>query len=77
MTWVALVPKLVALIAAVVEYAIAAKERGLGRAEAVAEALTLGAEQVRAASLVRSQAQADHASKSDDTAFDPDFQRKD
>ena len=77
MSWIALAPKLIALFAAVIQYAIAAKQRGLGRAEAVAEALALATEQVSQASAIRITAKSEHVANADDTAFDHDFRRKD
>ena len=69
-------PQVLALINHIADYAKSAQDRGIGRDQAVAEALTIASEQVAVAQAVREQARADHVSKLGDDAFDDDFQRK-
>lgn len=84
MSWAALLaaaikslPLILQLIQQFKSSADAKVQRGLGRDEAVAEALTEFARKVGVAQEVETEAAKDHARKPDDTAFDPEFQRKD
>lgn len=84
MSWTALLaaaikslPLILQLIQQFKSSADAKVQRGLGRDEAVAEALSEFARRVGIANEVEAEAAKDHASKPDDTAFDPEFQRKD
>lgn len=84
MTWTALLaaaikslPLILQIIQQFKSSADAKVQRGLGRDEAVAESLTEVARKVGVAHQVEDEADKDHASKPDDTAFDPEFQRKD
>lgn len=57
-------------------YAIEKQGEGKGRAEAVAEALTIGTAQVDLAAKASADAEQDHAAHpNDDGGFDPDFRR--
>lgn len=51
-------------------------QRGLGHDEAVAEAATEFQRKVTIGADVDAEAAKDHAAKSDDSAFDPEFMRK-
>jgi hypothetical protein len=84
MTWSAFVlavlkalPALISLVSALKNDADAATNRGLGYDQAVADGLKRAADMLAIAHQVEDEAQRDHASKSDDSAFDRDFQRKD
>jgi hypothetical protein len=52
-------------------------QRGLGYDQAVKESLEEGAAIIATARQVEAEAAAKHASDPEDTAFDPEFQRKD
>jgi hypothetical protein len=78
MDWLALVPKAVGLIVALVELARTHQSVSLGRAQATSEALTIATAQIQAAAKARAEAKAaQEAHPSDDGGFDPDFMRKD
>ena len=71
-------PQILRLLQSVADYAAVAQGEETGRAEAMAEALTLAADHVDAATVARRAAEADHAAHpKDDTGFDPEFRRKD
>lgn len=53
MTWVTLLPKLVALLATVLDFAKRERERGLGRSEAIASALDRARMEVARATKIR------------------------
>jgi hypothetical protein len=77
MSWIALIPDLIALILAVVKHFEAARLKGEGRAEAVSEALVIAAEELRVATKAVYEAEEQHAANPDsDDAFDKDFERK-
>ena len=69
-------PQVLALINHIADYAKSAQDRGIGRDQAVAEALTIAADGIAVSQAVRERARREHASKLGDDAFDPDFQRK-
>lgn len=82
MTWTAFVlaalkalPALIQLIASIKVSADAAINRGVGYDQAVSDVLKSTADRIALAQQVEEQADKDHAEKSDDTAFDPDFKR--
>jgi hypothetical protein len=84
MTWSAFVlaalkalPALISLFAALKNDADAKANQGLGYDHAVAHTLKKGADMIAAARQVEAEAERDHAAKSDDSAFDQQFQRKD
>lgn len=84
MSWTALLaaaikslPLILEIIQQFKSSAEAKVQRGLGRDQAVADALTEIARKVAAAQEVDAEAARDHANKPDDTAFDPEFQRRD
>lgn len=68
-------PQVLKLFQSISDHILVAEARGMGRAEAAAEALTIADSEVRAATAARAEAAADHAAKADDTAFDDDFRR--
>jgi len=68
-------PQLLRLFQSIADHILVAEARGMGRAEAAAEALTIADSEVRAATSARAEAAADHAAKADDTALDDDFRR--
>lgn len=51
--------------------------QGIGYDQAVADSIKASAANIAVGAEVEQQANADHAAKKDDTAFDPDFIRKD
>ena len=84
MTWSAFLlaalkalPALISLVAAIKTSADAATNRGLGYDQAVADTLKKGADMVATAHQVEQDTAAEHAANGDDSAFDPEFQRKD
>lgn len=84
MTWLGLLaaaikslPLILQLIQQFKSSADAKVQRGLGREEAVAESLAEISRKVGVAHQVEAEADMDHASKPDDTAFDSEFQRRD
>lgn len=52
-------------------------QQGIGRDQAVREALQEGARRIALADAAEQQARKDHAEKAGDDAFDPEFMRKD
>lgn len=68
-------PQLLKLFQSISDHILLSEGRGMGRAEAAAEALTIADSEVRAATAARAEAAADHAKKADDSAFDDDFRR--
>jgi len=70
-------PKLIALVQFVASMVHDAEQRGLGRKEAIAEALEDAHKELAWADAAGREADDDHAKVDDDTAFDPAFQRKD
>jgi hypothetical protein len=66
-------PKLIALFQFVAGMVRDAEQRGLGRKEAVAEALTIAHEQLAMADVAEVQATQSHAKDKTDGAFDQDF----
>ena len=52
-------------------------QRGIGHDQAVKESLQEASAMIAAARQVEADAAKDHAAIKDDTAFDPEFQRKD
>lgn len=75
MTWLQIIADVFAVIRAVLNYMEAAQQRGVGRMEAVSEALTIQAEETRLAQAARFEAHSEHANKPGDDAFDPEFKR--
>jgi hypothetical protein len=70
-------PKILALIQFITGMVRDAEQRGLGRKEAVAEALTIAHRQLAEADAAGREADAAHAADKTDGAFDADFERKD
>jgi len=71
-------PALLRLFQSVSDYATLQQGRGMGKLEAVNEALTHAADEVDAATKARAEAEADHAAHpNDDDGFDPHFRRND
>ena len=71
-------PKLIALIQFFAGMVRDAEQRGLGRAEAIAEAADTVQRDVATAREAEHKAKADHAAHpNDDGGFDTEFQRKD
>lgn len=70
-------PKLIALVQFVTGMVSDAEQRGLGRKEAIAEALEQAHLELALADAASIEAEHDHAMIDDDSAFDHDFQRKD
>jgi hypothetical protein len=71
-------PELVGLFMAIWRYVAAAKDRELGAQGAALEAIQTATKSVEAASLIRAQAEADHAKHpSDESGFDTSFKRAD
>lgn len=70
-------PKLIALVQFITGMVRDAEQRGLGRKEAISEALEQAHLELAWADAAGREADDDHAKVDDDTAFDPDFQRKD
>lgn len=68
-------PALISLISAIKQSADAAANRGIGYDQAVGDSLKRGAEMVATAREVENEAAKDHATKADDSAFDPEFRR--
>jgi hypothetical protein len=84
MTWSAFLlaalkalPALISLISALRSDADARANQGLGYDQAVADTLKKGADMIAAARQVEAEAEKEHATKSDDSAFDREFERKD
>jgi hypothetical protein len=69
-------PALLKLLQTVADYAIAQEAKGVGRAEAVTEALTIATAQLEEANKARQEAEVEHKQHpDDDDGFDKDFQR--
>lgn len=69
-------PSLVRLFAVLTAYVQARQERGVGRAQAVAEGLQVAATQLQLATDARRDAEAQHnKNPSTDAGFDSDFRR--
>lgn len=66
-------PHFLKLINAVMAWVRDAEQRGLGRKEAIAEALTIATAEVERVRLVEIEATAIHAKDKTDGAFDQDF----
>lgn len=75
MGFLKLLPLVLQLISSVMSMAKSAQDRGLGRTEAIAEALTASAAAVDEANKAREEARMRHQLDHTDVAFDPDFQR--
>ena len=71
-----LLPLVLQLISSIMSWAKSAQDRGLGRTEAIAEALQESTKAVDEANKARQEAAARHAADPTDTAFDDGFQRK-
>jgi hypothetical protein len=70
-------PDLLVLLRTITEYMVAAENRQIGRQQAMSEAITIAAEELRLATEARFAAAADHDSHpSDDGGFDPEFRRQ-
>lgn len=69
-------PAIISLISAVKRDAEAKRNQGIGFDLAVKAALEQTAERVGMAREIENEAERDHLSKSDDSAFDQDFIRK-
>lgn len=70
-------PKILALVQFITGMVRDAEQRGLGRAEAVAEALTIAHRDLAMADAVEIEARQSHAAHpNDDGGFDPDGERK-
>jgi hypothetical protein len=70
-------PALIRLFQSIANYATLKQGKEAGRAEAVAEAATLAAQQIDAAAQARQEAEAEHNKHpDDDDGFDKDFQRQ-
>lgn len=70
-------PALIQLISALKVSADATTNQGIGYDQAVADTLQATTDRLTIAQQVEAEAAKDHASKSDDTAFDPEFKRAD
>ena len=75
MSVLALVRLVLQLVNALVARANAERERGLGRSEAMAAALTRATASIREARAIEAQAEAAHRADPTDAAFDRDFRR--
>jgi hypothetical protein len=76
-TLIKLAPLFFRLFQSVSDHALLLQGKGMGRTEAVNEALTLAANEVDAATKARAEADAAHAAHpKDDGGFDQEFQRK-
>ena len=70
------VPDFLALLRTIMEYVVRAEEREIGRQQAVSEAVTIAAEELRLAAQARFEGeQAHRANPDDDSAFDQEFRR--
>ncbi|MBV8848103.1 MAG: hypothetical protein JOZ16_00805 [Methylobacteriaceae bacterium] len=72
-----LLPALIGMIESIIQSAHENRLFEAGQAEAIAAALTKAQAQIALARQVEADAQARHAKDATDTAFDPDFRRKD
>jgi hypothetical protein len=70
-------PKIIALFQFIAGMVNDAEQRGLGRKEALAEALEMAHRDMAIADAAEAEAMAQHAKIKDDNAFDRDFERKD
>lgn len=71
-------PKLLSLISLIASMMRDAEQRGLGRADAVAEALAQAHQDIAYANAVEEDARRDHAAHpGDDSGFDQDYRRAD
>lgn len=70
-------PKIVALFQFIAGMVHDAEQRGLGRKEAVADALEQAHIELAWADAAEQEAMQSHAKKNDDSAFDPTFKRED
>lgn len=70
-------PALIQLAASIKATADAKTNQGIGYQQAVADSLKTASDHLTIARQVEVEADHDHATKTDDTAFDPDFMRKD
>lgn len=70
-------PLILQLIGQFKSSADAKANRGIGYDQAVKESLEEGAASIATARQVEAEAEKDHATIKDDTAFDPEFHRKD
>lgn len=70
-------PKLITLVQFFASMVHDAEQRGLGRKEAIAEAAERAHLELAWADAAGREADDDHAKITDDSAFDPEFQRKD
>jgi hypothetical protein len=84
MTWTAFLlaalkalPALIQLISALKVTADAKTNQGIGYDQAVADTLKATTDRLTIAQQVEAEAEHDHATKSDDTAFDSEFKRAD
>lgn len=76
LTLLKLLPDVLSLLRMITEYSIAAEQRAIGRDQAVSEALTIAAENLRLATEARFTAEADHrAHPDDDAGFDAEWRR--
>lgn len=70
-------PALISLASAIKLSVDAATNRGIGYDQAVADVLQATTDRLTIAQQVEADAEKEHASKPDDTAFDPEFKRAD
>lgn len=71
-------PKLLSLITLILTMVRDAEQRGLGRTEAVAEALEQAHKDIAYAQAIEEEARRSHnANPDDDSGFDPEFRRRD
>ena len=84
MTWTAFLlaalkalPALIQLISSIKVTADAKANQGIGYDQAVAATLKATSDRLAIAQQVEAEAEQDHATKPDDTAFDPEFKRAD
>lgn len=75
MGYLALAKAVLQLVNLVVGWASAERERGLGRAEAMAAGLTKATASIQAARAAEAEAEAAHRADATDGAFDADFKR--
>jgi hypothetical protein len=68
-------PALISLVSALKNSADARVNQGLGYDQAVADTLKRGADMIAATHQAEAEAARDHATKSDDSAFDRDLER--
>ena len=68
-------PALIGLIQSIKGDADAAKNQGTGYDKAVKDSLETAASRVKLAREIEIEAEKDHAAKSDDSAFDPEFRQ--